>query len=120
VNIIDSELGIPTAEFGQCLRFYIDRLFFTKVSESSMECTVALGSDRVKFRRAHRDEVRSLRELGFALDFQVADIRAYFERVRAAGDMKFEQELELMQPGVWQFSVLDPNGYHVGFANERT
>ena len=116
MNIIDPESGVPTSELGQSMRFYADRLFFTKVSESPTECTVSLGPDRVRFRRAHPDEVRSLRNLGFALDFQVAEIRTYYERVRASADMQFKRELELMQPGVWQFSVLDPNGYRVGFA----
>jgi len=115
MNIVDSELGIPTAELGLCLRFYTERLFFTKVSESSTECTVALGPKQVRFRRAHRDEVGSLREFGFTLDFEVTDIHAYFARVRTGDNIEFEQELELMQPGVWQFSVRDPNGYSVSF-----
>jgi hypothetical protein len=75
-----------------------------------------LGPDQVTFRKAHRQEVRSLREQGFSLDFDIPDIHTYYHRLKIASRITFRSELELEQPGVWQFSVLDPNGYHVGFA----
>jgi hypothetical protein len=116
MRIIDSERGVPTARMKHCVKFYIDGLLFTKVSESADRCTVAFGSDQVVFRKAHKDEVRALHDAGFSLCFRGDGIHGYYERVRATGRVKFEQELELMQPGVWQFSLIDPNGYPVVFA----
>ena len=116
MRIIDSERGVPTTSVKRCVAFYTEVLFFTKVSESRDRCTVALGSNEVVFRKGHKNEVRSLREIGFCLDFRVSDIRDYYERVRATGRAEITFELELMQPGVWQFVIVDWNGYPVGFA----
>jgi hypothetical protein len=35
---------------------------------------------------------------------------------RGTGRAKITFELEFMQPGVWQFALVDCNGYRVGFA----
>ena len=116
MNIIDPELGVPVTDLKRTVDFYVHRLFFETVSIAPSTCTLALGQDQVKFRMAHKDEVESLRELGFGLYFQIRDIHEYYRQVRTAGVMQFMQELELMQPGVWQFSLFDPNGFPVGFA----
>jgi catechol 2,3-dioxygenase-like lactoylglutathione lyase family enzyme len=116
MRMIDSERGVPTTNLNRCVEFYTEVLGFKKVSESHDKCTVALGSDEVMFRRGHQDEVRSLRDIGFSLDFRISGVREYYERVRATGQAEFKQELEFMQPGVWQFVLVDCNGYPVGFA----
>jgi len=116
MRIIDSERGIPTTNVKRCMDFYTGVLGFTKLSESPDRCTVALGSDQVVFRKGHKNEVRSLRDIGFSLDFRISDIRDYYERVRATGKAEITFELEFMQPGVWQFVLVDCNGYPVGFA----
>lgn len=116
MRIIDSERGVPTTDLKRCMDFYTEVLGFTKVAESRDRCTIALGSDQVVFRKGHQNEVQSLREVGFSLAFRVGDIREYYERVRATGRAEFKQELEFMQPGVWQFLLVDCNGYPVGFA----
>lgn len=116
MNILDPEFGVPTSHLKRTMEFYVQKLCFEKALESSHTGTVALGKHRVTFRKAHRDEVRSLRDLGFGLDFRIPGIHDYYHRVKMAGINDFQQELELMQPGVWQFSVLDPDGFPVGFA----
>ena len=115
-RIIDSARGVPTANLKKCVAFYTDVLGFTKISESPDRCTVTLGSEEVVFRKGHPNEVRSLRDTGFSLDFRIHNIREYYERVRATGKAEIKQELELMQPGVWQFMLVDYNGYPLGFA----
>jgi predicted enzyme related to lactoylglutathione lyase len=115
-RIIDSERGVPTTNLKRCVDFYTEVLGFTKVAESGGRCTVALGSDEVVFRKGHRKEVQSLREIGFSLDFRISGIREYYERVRATGRAKITFALDFMQPGVWQFVLTDCNGYSVGFA----
>jgi hypothetical protein len=75
-----------------------------------------LGSDQVVFRKGHKQEVQSLREIGFSLDFRISDIREYYDRIRATGRAEITFELDFMQPGVWQFGLVDCNGYPVGFA----
>jgi predicted enzyme related to lactoylglutathione lyase len=119
MRIIDSERGVPTADLNSCVKFYTEVLGFTKVSETHDLCTVALGSDEVVFRKGHKDEVRSLRDIGFKLDFRVRGIREYHEQVQATGRAKFKQELEFMQPGVWQFVLIDCNDYPVGFTGDE-
>ena len=116
MRIIDSERGVPTTNLKRCVDFYTEVLGFTKVSESPDKCTVALGSDEVVFRKGHKKEVQSLREIGFSLDFRMGDIREYYDRVRATGRAEITFELDFMQPGVWQFTLVDCNGYPVGFA----
>ncbi|HOX59108.1 MAG TPA: VOC family protein [Candidatus Paceibacterota bacterium] len=116
MRILDSERGVPTTNLKHCVEFYTDVLGFTKVAESADRCTLALGSDQVVFRKAHKNEVRSLRDIGFSLDFRVSGIREYYDKVRAAGRAEITFELEFMQPGVWQFVLVDCNGYPVGFA----
>ncbi len=116
MRIIDSDRGVPTTNLKRCVDFYTEVLGFTKVSQSRDRCTVALGSDEVVFRKGHKKEVQSLREIGFSLDFRISGIRDYYERVRATGKAQITFELEFMQPGVWAFVLLDCNGYPVGFA----
>ena len=116
MDIIDQEFGVPTTQLLRTVDFYVLRLFFEKLSESAHACTIALGKDRVTFREAHRDEVRSLRNMGFGLSFRLRGIQDYYQRIRTAGMTEFQQELELMQPGVWQFSVRDPNEFLVVFS----
>ncbi len=116
MRIIDSERGVPTTNLKRCVDFYIEVLGFTKVSQSPDRCTIALGSDQVVFRKGHKNEVQALREIGFSLSFRIRDIREYYDRVRSTGRAEFRQELEIMQPGVWQFSLTDCNGYPIGFA----
>jgi catechol 2,3-dioxygenase-like lactoylglutathione lyase family enzyme len=118
MRIIDSERGVPTTNLKRCARFYTEVLGFRKILESRNRCTVALGSDEVVFRRGHKNEVRSLRDIGFSLNFDITGIREYYDRVRAAG-VKFKQELEFMQPGVSQFVLIDCNGYPVGFGSHE-
>lgn len=116
MRIIDSERGVPTTNLKGCVDFYTKVLGFAKVTESLDRCTVALGSDQVVFRKGHKNEVQSLRDIGFSLDFRISRIREYYELVRATGRAEITFELEFMQPGVWQFVLVDCNGYHVGFA----
>lgn len=116
MHVIDSERGVPTTNLKRCMDFYTEVLGFTKVSEDRDRCTVALGSDQVVFRKGHKNEVVSLRDIGFSLDFRISDIRKYYERVRSTGRAKITFELELMQPGVWTFVLVDCNGYPVVFA----
>jgi len=115
MRLIDDERGVATACMKQCLEFYAEGLFFTKESECSTTCTLSLGSQRLVFRKAHRDEVRSLCVLSGHLSFSVDDIHDYYHRIRAAGTVKLQHELDLEQPGLWSFSLVDPNGYHVHF-----
>src|SRR5215469_12744527 len=116
MRIIDSERGIPTTNLKRCVEFYTKVLGFTKLSESRGRVTVVLGSDQIVFRKGHKKEIESLRKIGFSLDFRISGIREYYERVRASGKVKITFDLELMQPGVWQFTLVDCNGYQVGFA----
>ena len=116
MRVIDPERGVPTTDLEGCVTFYTEALGFRKLSKSTNRCTVALGSDEVVFRSGHKSEVRSLLDLGFSLDFRINDIREYYERVRATGRAEIRQELQLMQPGVWQFVIVDCNGYLIGFA----
>jgi predicted enzyme related to lactoylglutathione lyase len=116
MRIIDSKRGVPTTNLKRCVEFYTEVLGFTIISEARDRCTVALGSDEVVFRKAHKNEVESLRKIGFSLDFRIRDIREYYERVRAHGKAQITFELDFMQPGVWQFVLVDFNGYPVAFA----
>ena len=116
--IIDSERGVPTTSLNRCVEFYTEVLGFTKTSETQGRCTVALGPNEVVFRSGHIEEVRSLCEIGFSLNFRITGIREYYDRVRANDRVVFQQELEFMQPGVSQFVLVDCNGYPIGFASD--
>jgi len=118
MRIIDSERGIPTADLKRCVKFYTEVLGFTKASESRDRCTVVLGSDEIVFRKGHKDEILSLRDIGFSLSFHITGIREFYDRVRAAG-VEVKSELEFMQPGVSQFSLIDCDGYPIVFGSNE-
>lgn len=109
------ELNLPSANIKQCLDFYVEGLLFTKVFEFPEYCTVSLGSTQLSFWKETKERVDAYHGL-FSFCFRVDDIQNYFDQVKAVGRVQFEQELELMQPGVWQFSLRDCNAYRVGFA----
>ena len=109
------ELNLPTADIKQCLDFYVNGLLFTKVFEFPEYCTVSFDSILLSFWKQHEERVRAHRGL-FSFHFRVRDIHKYFDQLKAAGRVQFEQELELMQPGVWQFNLRDCNAYRLGFA----
>jgi predicted enzyme related to lactoylglutathione lyase len=115
MRVTKFELNLPTEDLKRCLEFYVDGLLFTKVFEFSQSCTISLDSFYLTFHVAHPQTVKALRH-GFSCCIRVDEIQSYFDRVKSSGRVMFEQELELMQPGVWQFSLVDCNGYRVGFA----
>jgi len=108
-------LDIPTEDIKRCLEFYVDGLLFTKVFEFPEFCTVSLSSIHLSFWKAHKERVAAHRGL-FSFCIRVDEIQNYFDQVKATGRVQFEQELELRQPGVWQFSLRDCNAYRIGFA----
>jgi len=116
MSVTKFELDLPTEDVKRCLEFYVHGLLFKKVFEFPEACTVSLDSFYLTFRAAKRADVQAMRRTDFSIGLRVDDIQGYFDRVRSAGRAKFEQELELMQPGVWQFRLFDCNGYRVGFA----
>ena len=115
MRVTKFELDLPTEDIKRCLEFYVDGLLFTKVFEFPDSCTVSLDSIYLRFWKAHRERVGAYRGL-FSFCLRVAEIQNYFERVKATGKVEFEQQLEFMQPGVWQFGLRDCNAYRVEFA----
>jgi len=116
MRVTQFDLDMPTEDLKRCLEFYVEGLLFTKLWEFPESCTVALDGFHLTFRKASRKHVEVMRQMDYSFSLRLGDIQNYYERVRATGKVKFEQELELMQPGVWQFWLFDCNGYRVGFA----
>lgn len=108
-------LVLPTHDLKRCMEFYVEGLLFKKVYELPEYCLVSLDSFELTFCPAKKEHVQA-RRTDFSFSLRVDDIQGYFDRVKRAGRVKFVQELEFMQPGVWQFVLLDCNGYRVGFA----
>lgn len=110
-------LSLPTNDLKESLRFYVEGLLFAKVFDLPQYCTVSLDSFWLSFVPAEGACMPVQGDRGGSLfSVQLDDIHGYRDRVKATGRVRFEQELELMMPGVWQFAVIDNNGYCVGFS----
>jgi hypothetical protein len=111
------QFSLPSKDLKGSLQYYTEGLLFTEVFDFKEYCTVALDQFWLSF--VPSDGVRMpVREStsGCLFSVELDDIHSYYERVRATGRVRFKQELEIMQPGVWQFSVVDNNGYFLGFS----
>jgi predicted enzyme related to lactoylglutathione lyase len=116
--IVESfHLYLPTMDLQASLQFYVEGLLFTKVFDLPQYCTVTLGKFWLSFvpENGAWMPVRQANG-GCLLDLQIDEIQGYYARVKATGRVRFEQELELMMPGVWQFNIIDNNGYCIGFS----
>jgi predicted enzyme related to lactoylglutathione lyase len=117
MHVEEFHLNLPSKDLKGSLQFYTEGLHFTKVFDFPQYCTLSLERFWLSFVPADGGCMPVRRNGGgWLFSVQLDDIHGYFERVRATGRVRFEQELELMQPGVWQFSVIDNNGYYVGFS----
>lgn len=122
MNITSLHLYWPTEDVRRTLDFYVDVLHFGSQGNSGTKSlefgTVAISNVRLTFSQASADVVKTYRERGTLLTFWVDDIEAYYAKICATGKIKFSwnEELTVMQPGVWQFDLLDCNGYRLGFA----
>ena len=122
MNITSLHLYLPTEDVRCTLDFYFDVLHFGNQGNSGTKPlefgTVATSTLRLTFSKASAEVVKAYRERGTLLTFWVDDIEAYYAKIRATGKIKFswDEELTVMQPGVWQFALTDCNGYRIGFA----
>jgi hypothetical protein len=115
-RVEEVHLYLPSADLGASRTFYADGLLFTRLVDVPEMCTLRLDRLFLSFVPGDAGRFRAPAGAGWLFAVDVDDIHTYYERVRATRRVRFEQELELMMPGVWQFSVMDNNGYHVGFS----
>ena len=117
MTVEEIHLSLPSNDLKASLQFYVEGLLFNQVFDLPQYCTVQLDRFWLSFVPAD-GACMPVGEpgRGWLFSVQVADIHAYYARVKARGRVVFEQELELMMPGVWQFSLVDNNGYHVEFS----
>lgn len=122
MNITSIDLRLPTEDVKLTLDFYADVLYFYRQGDSGTKPlkfgTAGIGNVRLNFSQATAEVVNTYRNRGDILTFWVDDIEAYYAKICATGKLKFDllDELTVMQPGVWQFTLTDCHGYRIGFA----
>jgi catechol 2,3-dioxygenase-like lactoylglutathione lyase family enzyme len=115
LRITGFEFWLPSLDLKGSLEFYVGHLGFRKVWDFEAYCTVSYGNVRLAFRpTGSPDLIKQFQGESGLLCLEVSGIHGYYEKLKAAG-VVIEHELELMAPGVWQFSVKDNNGYYIGF-----
>ena len=113
-------ISLSTNSVRQTAEFYRYGLLFTLRKESLQRCTVTKDVLTLSFRQT--DAVLTpVKEgdTGVLIDLYVENIQKYFKEVQDMRRVAFEQELELMMPRVWQFSLRDNNGYRLFFIRAR-
>jgi predicted enzyme related to lactoylglutathione lyase len=112
------DLILPSADPQQSLRFYVDGLLFTKVSEHPTAglWTVALGDFQISFVRAE-DASLIVRPKSryFLFSVWVDGIQDYYDRVCTTGLVQIENGLDYYPGNTWQFSIIDNSGFRIGF-----
>jgi hypothetical protein len=121
MNVIGSTIVLPSLNPAGSFRSYIDGLFFRGVAEhpSTGIWTVGLGSFEVMF--AYEVDTSFIAKSPgkyFTFGFWVDDIQTYYKNVQAAAIVTIERALDFYPSELWQFTILDLNGYRIGF-NQR-
>ena len=118
MRIHNVQFVLPSNDPQQSLRFYVDGLLFSKVSEQPNVglWTVALDDLQISFVRADDASlVARPNSRYFLFTVGIDGIRDYYAHVRATGLVQIENELDYYPGDTWQFSVTDNNGFRIGF-----
>jgi hypothetical protein len=107
---------LPSRDLCGSLSFYVDGLLFERISEYPYMITVAFDAFHLSF--VHPEDASfssSPSSRYFAVSLEITGIADYFAKIKKVGKVKFHQELDFHPGEFWQFSVIDNNGYRIGF-----
>jgi predicted enzyme related to lactoylglutathione lyase len=118
MRIHSIHFAIPSSDPERSFRFYVDGLLFRKVAEYPKFGLwgVGLGDFEIAFVHAEDASLVARPNSRFCLfSMRIDDIEDYYNRVRATGLVQIETELDYYPTQTWQFSIIDDNGYRIGF-----
>jgi len=97
MRVGDRQFNVPSNDPRASLRFYVDGLLFTDVSDypKTSLCTVALGDVQISFVQTEDASLIAARPGSryFLLNVRLEGIQDYYDRVRAIGMARIETSL---------------------------
>lgn len=109
---IDAIPVVSVADYPAALRFYVNVLGFAKVFEVGAYAGLELGRVMVHVGAA----VDAWSAYPTSVRIDVRGVDAYYAKIRERAVIKADEQLKDMPFGMRQFSVLDPSGNRVTFA----
>lgn len=118
MTIREIQFNLPSNDPQESARIYVQGLFFRSIAAHSDLglFTVALGDFQISFVRTEDASLIAMPSSRYFLfSVQTEGIEDYYKRVCGTGLVRIENELDYYPGGNWQFSIIDNNGFRIGF-----